>query len=118
MNFAEDQPLARETFNSALPPEWPDDLSAQVRKQVQTSGRKLIVLDDDPTGGQTIHDLDELLAWDGDLLREALLNDDPTVFVLTNTRSLSRAAAVERSLAESKPLHVVLLFGSLDDESC
>ena len=54
MHFAEDQPLARDAFDAALPPAWPDDLGAQVRAQVRASGRKLVVLDDDPTGGQTV----------------------------------------------------------------
>ncbi|MBQ41770.1 MAG: hypothetical protein CME15_04855, partial [Gemmatimonadetes bacterium] len=96
MHFAEDQPLARDAFDAALPPAWPDDLGAQVRAQVRASGRKLVVLDDDPTGGQTVGDLSELLTWDGELLKGALLDDDPSIFVLTNTRSLPRAAAADR----------------------
>ena len=57
---------------------------------------KIIVLDDDPTGSQTVHSCLLLSRWDPATLQEALLDEAPLFFVLTNTRGMdaARAAAV------------------------
>jgi len=57
---------------------------------------KIIVLDDDPTGSQTVHSCLLLMRWDVETLRLGLADDSPIFFVLTNTRSLTpeQAAAV------------------------
>lgn len=98
MLFSAERAIDRETFFSALPPEWPQDLDAEVRQRIRAgaSRRKLVVLDDDPTGGQTVHGLRELLVWDAELLERELGNDHSTLFVLTNTRSVAREVAAER----------------------
>ncbi|MBE9136820.1 four-carbon acid sugar kinase family protein [Nodosilinea sp. LEGE 07088] len=54
---------------------------------------KIIVLDDDPTGSQTVHSCLLLLQWDVETLRQGLRDASPIVFVLTNTRALTPAAA-------------------------
>jgi uncharacterized protein YgbK (DUF1537 family) len=54
---------------------------------------KIIVLDDDPTGSQTVHSCLLLLRWDVDTLRLGLQDRSPIFFVLTNTRALTAAAA-------------------------
>lgn len=54
---------------------------------------KIIVLDDDPTGSQTVHSCLLLMHWDVDTLRQGLRDESPIFFVLTNTRALSPAAA-------------------------
>ncbi|MEB3233147.1 MAG: four-carbon acid sugar kinase family protein [Leptolyngbyaceae bacterium] len=64
---------------------------------------KIIVLDDDPTGSQTVHSCLLLLLWDVDTLRLGLRDDSPIFFVLTNTRSLppSEAEAVTREVCRN-----------------
>ncbi|MGB3136472.1 MAG: four-carbon acid sugar kinase family protein [Nodosilinea sp.] len=54
---------------------------------------KIIVLDDDPTGSQTVHSCLLLMHWDIDTLRQGLQDASPIFFVLTNTRALAPAAA-------------------------
>ncbi len=54
---------------------------------------KIIVLDDDPTGSQTVHSCLLLLKWDVETLMLGLKDDSPIFFVLTNTRSLTPEAA-------------------------
>lgn len=56
---------------------------------------KLVVLDDDPTGSQTVHSCLLLTQWDVDTLREALLDDAPLFFVLTNTRGMDAKRAAD-----------------------
>ncbi|MCT7979713.1 four-carbon acid sugar kinase family protein [Laspinema olomoucense] len=50
---------------------------------------KIIVLDDDPTGSQTVHSCLLLTQWDVETLRLGLREEVPIFFVLTNTRSLT-----------------------------
>ncbi len=61
---------------------------------------KIIVLDDDPTGSQTVHSCLLLTRWDVATLSGALLDDSPLFFVLTNTRGMDavRAAEVTREV--------------------
>jgi len=54
---------------------------------------KIIVLDDDPTGSQTVHSCLLLMQWNVETLREGLRDAAPIFFVLTNTRALSPAEA-------------------------
>jgi uncharacterized protein YgbK (DUF1537 family) len=54
---------------------------------------RIIVLDDDPTGSQTVHSCLLLTRWDVATLREALADAAPLFFVLTNTRGMDAAAA-------------------------
>lgn len=54
---------------------------------------KIIVLDDDPTGSQTVHSCLLLTRWDVTTLKEGLQDDAPLFFVLTNTRGMDAASA-------------------------
>lgn len=54
---------------------------------------KIIVLDDDPTGSQTVHSCLLLTRWDPATLREALQDEAPLFFVLTNTRGMDAERA-------------------------
>ena len=67
---------------------------------------KIIVLDDDPTGSQTVHSCQLLTRWDAVSLQAALLDDSPLFFVLTNTRGMdaARAAAVTREVCQNHKL--------------
>ncbi|MGC8877632.1 MAG: four-carbon acid sugar kinase family protein [Anaerolineae bacterium] len=83
----------KEMFES-LPPEWPADLLADIRELVHESRRKIVVLDDDPTGTQTVHDVPVLTGWSVEALCAELESDLPAFYILTNSRSLSLAEAV------------------------
>ena len=67
---------------------------------------KIIVLDDDPTGSQTVHSCLLLSRWDPATLQEALLDEAPLFFVLTNTRGMdaARAAAVTGEVCDNLKL--------------
>lgn len=57
---------------------------------------KIVVLDDDPTGSQTVHSCPLLLQWDRATLLEGLARPSPLLFVLANTRALAPEAAAAR----------------------
>ena len=54
---------------------------------------KIIVLDDDPTGSQTVHSCLLLTRWDVETLKQGLQDDAPLFFVLTNTRGMDAVSA-------------------------
>jgi uncharacterized protein YgbK (DUF1537 family) len=58
---------------------------------------KIVVIDDDPTGSQTLHGCPLLLRWDVDVLRKGLRHSSPILFVLANTRALLPDAAATRN---------------------
>ena len=51
--------------------------------------RKIVVLDDDPTGVQTVHDVAVYTDWSVETFRAGLLGEEKLFFVLTNSRSFS-----------------------------
>ena len=59
--------------------------------------RVLVVLDDDPTGTQSVADLPVLTRWDVEDFAWAFGRGKPAVYVLTNTRSLDPAEAAARN---------------------
>lgn len=63
---------------------------------------KIIVLDDDPTGTQTVHDVMLYTDWDEKTLCSALQRPEPLFYVLTNSRSFSRerTIAIHRQIGE------------------
>ena len=72
-----------------LPPEWPGDVLPEIQRRVCESGEKVVVLDDDPTGTQTVHDVPVLTEWSFESLRDELGRDSPAFYVLTNTRAMT-----------------------------
>jgi uncharacterized protein YgbK (DUF1537 family) len=68
-----------------------------------TIAPQIIVLDDDPTGSQTVHSCLLLMQWDVATVRLGLRHAAPIFFILTNTRSLTaeKAAAVTREVCQN-----------------
>lgn len=64
---------------------------------------KIIVLDDDPTGSQTVHSCLLLTRWDVETLHDAMLDPSPLFFILTNTRGMDakRAADITREVCQN-----------------
>ncbi|HZZ20066.1 MAG TPA: four-carbon acid sugar kinase family protein [Opitutaceae bacterium] len=62
---------------------------------------KVVVLDDDPTGTQTVHGIDILSSWSVETLVEALRDPRRCFYILTNSRALParEAASVTREVA-------------------
>ena len=89
------QPIPKSTLLSSLPPAWPDDLRATIRGQVEASGRTIVVLDDDPTGTQTVYDLPVLTGWGVDVLAAELAEKPACFYILTNSRALPAPEAAE-----------------------
>lgn len=88
--------LPEDSVLSGYPP--PRSVSAsEVMAAVSASGRHFVVLDDDPTGTQSVSGLAVLTAWDVEDIRWAMRQEPKTFYVLTNTRALAPAQVEHRN---------------------
>jgi uncharacterized protein YgbK (DUF1537 family) len=71
------------------------DARPRIRGALAAAGRRIAVLDDDPTGSQAVHDVDVVTVFEPDGLAAGLGAAGSTCFLLTNTRSLPEAEAAE-----------------------
>jgi uncharacterized protein YgbK (DUF1537 family) len=73
----------------------------RIRRKIGESGRRLAVLDDDPTGTQTVHGVPVLTTWSLEDLRWALEQPSSTFYILTNSRSFpeEEAARMNREIS-------------------
>ncbi|MCL1473862.1 four-carbon acid sugar kinase family protein [Argonema antarcticum] len=76
---------------------------------------KIIVLDDDPTGSQTVHSCLLLTRWDVETLRLGLNDESPIFFVLTNTRALTPEEAADRTREVCHNLKLALEAEKIQD---
>lgn len=86
-----------------LPPPWPEELRAANRKQLLASGKAIVVLDDDPTGTQTVSDLPVLTDWSVACLQEEFERGTPVFYLLTNSRALTaeQTESLHREIGEN-----------------
>ncbi len=88
-----EKPLDITTVSQSLPPEWPEDLLPGICQHVARDRTKIVVLDDDPTGTQTVHSLPVLTTWEVPALEKELTGSASAFFILTNSRALTRDQA-------------------------
>lgn len=74
---------------NSLPKEDTTDYRAINNSLFQKNEKVCIIIDDDPTGNQTVYDIPLLTTWDLDVFISEFINSTPVFFVLTNSRSLS-----------------------------
>jgi uncharacterized protein YgbK (DUF1537 family) len=72
---------------------------------------KIIVLDDDPTGSQTVHSCLLLMSWDIETLKLGLEDDIPIMFILSNTRAMSpeQAAVTTKQVCQNLKIAIAAL---------
>jgi uncharacterized protein YgbK (DUF1537 family) len=87
----------------AQAPIWPDAPFNSISKLLVDSQTKIVVLDDDPTGTQTVHDVSVLTTWDVDAIIQEFSTSNNVFYILTNSRSLSSAPAeaLNREIAKN-----------------
>lgn len=81
------------------PPLRLPDARARIRASRAAEGRRTVVFDDDPTGSQSVHDVDVVTVLDPAEYARALAEPGATCFVLTNSRSLAEDGAVRLTAA-------------------
>jgi uncharacterized protein YgbK (DUF1537 family) len=87
-------------------PREPDEASlfVEIQRAVAESKRKLAVIDDDPTGTQTVHGIGLFTTWDAHMLSKALQDESGLFYLLTNSRSLPESDAVQLNRETARQL--------------
>jgi len=63
------------------------DYQEEIHGELLRSPRTIVILDDDPTGTQTVHNVPVITQWSEEVIANELLVS-PVFFILTNSRSL------------------------------
>ena len=58
-------------------------------EEIAKNNRKIVVLDDDPTGVQTVHDIHVYTGWDEESIRKGFLEENNLFYILTNSRGFT-----------------------------
>ncbi|MGI5173738.1 hydroxyacid dehydrogenase [Treponema sp. OMZ 840] len=89
MNCSSKSHISFADISEKLPEYDKDTVTELLQKEVQKNNRKIVVLDDDPTGVQTVHDVSVYTRWDKESITAGFLEKNPLFYILTNSRSLS-----------------------------
>ena len=96
--MGEERVLDFASLLGGLPAPWPEEgLRERLREGLVRSGSTLVVVDDDPTGTQTVHGVVVVTRWDEGTLRGELERCPVAFYVLTNSRALGVREAVALS---------------------
>ena len=64
-------------------------IDSLLEAEIKASNKKIVVLDDDPTGVQTVHDISVYTSWDRDSIRAGFDEENSLFYVLTNSRGFT-----------------------------
>lgn len=64
-------------------------IDSLLKKEIEANNKKIVVLDDDPTGVQTVHDISVYANWDKDSIRQGFEEENNLFYVLTNSRGFT-----------------------------
>ena len=78
-------------------------VDAMLAHEISMNKTKFVVLDDDPTGVQTVHGISVYTDWSVESLKQGLQEDNKVFFVLTNSRGMTsdETEAVHREISEN-----------------
>ena len=88
---------------SSLPPVDESGVDALLAAEIARDPHKLVVLDDDPTGVQTVHDVSVYTDWSLDNIRAGFAEENKLFYILTNSRGMTAAetSAAHRAIADA-----------------
>lgn len=89
MNSTEKR-LVHEVFDK-IPTVSSNDVKKMLKDELALLDKKIIVLDDDPTGVQTIHDISVYTDWSVDSLDKGFAEQNSMFFILTNSRGFTES---------------------------
>jgi uncharacterized protein YgbK (DUF1537 family) len=79
------------------------EVDEELNKYLGRNDRKIIVLDDDPTGSQTLHDISVFTDWTVDSIEAGFSEEKSMFLILTNSRSFTaeETTKVHRDIAKN-----------------
>ncbi|MED0864578.1 four-carbon acid sugar kinase family protein [Bacillus safensis] len=86
---------------NAIPKADSKAIQSAYEQALSSFQHKVIVLDDDPTGIQTVHGVSVFTDWSEESIEAGFLEDSRMFFILTNSRSMTEkeTAAVHKTIA-------------------
>ena len=88
-------PVPLEATLDSLPPVWTEDLIPEIKLILEVAPSMVFVLDDDPTGAQTVHNASFLTEWSLDVLISERYQPEEVTFLQINTRAKTEEQAVK-----------------------
>ncbi|HWL12677.1 MAG TPA: four-carbon acid sugar kinase family protein [Ureibacillus sp.] len=82
--------LVEEVFNN-IPSVDTSLVNEMIEKELKNLNKKIIVLDDDPTGVQTVHGVSVYTDWSLESIDKGFQEDNSMFFILTNSRGFTAA---------------------------
>ena len=95
--------LSAEVFNAYKPIDV-TAVDALLAKEIAANNKKIVVLDDDPTGVQTVHDISVYTNWEKDSIMKGFQEENNLFYVLTNSRGFT----VEQTTKAHKEIAAVV----------
>ena len=77
-----------------------EQIDALLEKEIKENSMKIVVLDDDPTGVQTVHDISVYTDWTYESLLAGFRETNKVFYILTNSRGMT----VEETTREHKKM--------------
>ncbi len=62
-----------------------------LEQEISKNSKKIVVLDDDPTGVQTVHDISVYTSWTKDSITQGFAEENKLFYILTNSRGFTAA---------------------------
>lgn len=66
-----------------------DQVDQLLQEELRKNDKKIVVLDDDPTGVQTVHDISVYTSWDLESMKAGFKEENDLFYVLTNSRGFT-----------------------------
>lgn len=85
----------KEDIFAAIPAADEKKVATLLAEAFQDFHRKIVVLDDDPTGVQTVHDINVYTEWTEEAIAQGFAEENPEFYILTNSRSFTAAHTTE-----------------------
>ena len=104
----------------------PDEaaVDALLTEEIRKNPMKIVVLDDDPTGVQTVHDISVYTDWEPESIRRGFLEENKVFYILTNSRGMTQeqTTQVHRQIADrcvslSEALRIPFMIISRSDST-
>ena len=78
-------------------------IDQMLAQELEKNKSKVIVLDDDPTGVQTVHDIWVFTKWTEEILEKGFRSDERVFYILTNSRAMTEQEtwALHKEIAEN-----------------
>ena len=95
LGYMNNERITLKGLEGVYPPSDSPAFRAEIRQQLESQNIRIAVLDDDPTGVQTVHDCELYTVWSEEDLSGAFASPNRMFYVLTNSRSVDSRSAEE-----------------------